>query len=276
MFILFLFFIVILLVYMWKIEPYQLIQKHVQLYSEDISQMVIVQFSDTHIKRNSLAQMKRVVQTINAQHPDIIVFTGDLFDCYEKTADMKQDVIHQFQQLHANIQKIAIFGNHDIGGKAINVYRDIMEEAGFIVLCNQIYINAKHHISILGMDDACVGFEDLKLAETRYQPFQILLSHEPDIADWINRSNTDLILSGHTHGGQVYIPLLCSCFLPRKGKKYRKGCYHLSNATLFVSSGIGTTRLPFRLCNPAEYTLIHICKHPMRKMREMDYTHMDV
>lgn len=268
MFLLLVLCIILLLFYMWKIEPNQLIQKRIELHSNIISNMVIVQFSDTHIKRNSRKQLGRLIHTINAQHPDFIMFTGDLFDCYEKTADMKQDVIALLQQLHANIQKIAVFGNHDIGGKALSVYREIMEDAGFIVLCNQIYLCAKHHLAIMGMDDACVGYEDNKLADTRYQPFQILLSHEPDVADVINRSNTDLILSGHTHGAQVYIPLFCSCFLPRKGKKYRKGCYQFDHTTLFVSAGIGTTRLPLRLCNPAEYTLIHIRKKPQLKITE--------
>lgn len=261
-------FFMLLLLYMWYIEPRRLRKKQLYMNADGIRNLVIVQFSDTHIKRTSIAQIKQLIQAINAQHPDFIVFTGDLFDCYQQTADMKQDIIDLLKQLQANIQKFAVFGNHDIGGHALHIYRDLMEEAGFIVLCNQVYISPKHHIAILGIDDACAGYEDLSIANMRYQKFQILLSHAPDIIDHLHLSHTDLMLSGHTHGGQVYFPLISSYFLPKKGKKYRKGCYQKGSITLFVSAGVGTTRLPFRLFNPPEYTLIHVIETPKIKTKK--------
>jgi len=84
----------------------------------------------------------------------------------------------------------------------------------------------------------------------------ILLGHEPDYADIVARHAVDLMLSGHTHGGQIRIPFMRPHFLPQLGEKYVEGLFSIGPMQLYVNRGIGTVALPFRFNCPPEVTLI--------------------
>ena len=84
----------------------------------------------------------------------------------------------------------------------------------------------------------------------------MLLAHEPDFADTVATRPVDLQLSGHSHGGQVWIPGLGAPWLPPLGKKYPRGLYRLHNLILYTNIGIGTIRAPIRLNAPPEISLI--------------------
>ncbi len=105
--------------------------KHVQLYSEDISQMVIVQFKVIRISKETRTLDETCRTDNQCAASDIIVFTGDLFDCYEKkTADMKQGCLFiSFNNYMQTFRKLPSLETMILAAKAINVYRDIMEEA---------------------------------------------------------------------------------------------------------------------------------------------------
>ena len=84
----------------------------------------------------------------------------------------------------------------------------------------------------------------------------ILLVHEPDILPEVARYDVDLMLSGHTHGGQVRFPFLPAMFLPELGRNYMEGLFRLGSTQLYVNRGVGTVNLPFRFNCPPEITLI--------------------
>jgi predicted MPP superfamily phosphohydrolase len=84
----------------------------------------------------------------------------------------------------------------------------------------------------------------------------ILLAHEPDIAPEAAKHNVDLMLSGHTHGGQVRIPFLPPVMLPPMGKDYVEGHFQVGPMQLYVNRGIGAVQLPFRFNCPPEITVI--------------------
>jgi predicted MPP superfamily phosphohydrolase len=84
----------------------------------------------------------------------------------------------------------------------------------------------------------------------------ILLAHEPDILPRVAKHNVDLMLSGHTHGGQVRFPFVPPMHMPPMGKKYVEGYFQMGHTQLYVNRGIGTVGLPFRLNCPPEITVI--------------------
>lgn len=225
----------------------------------------IVQITDTQLgEYYSLEDLKRVVNRINKLNPDIVVFTGDLIDHAVAYEDLynASDVLGKIQ---ARIGKYAIYGNHDIGGGAIRYYEEIMNEAEFIVLENQketIKVDEKY-ISIFGGDDALLGIHnsDETMKGIDEDDINILLIHEPDLIDEYSEYPIDLALSGHSHGGQVYIPFYGPIVKNALAEKYSKGLYKIDNyrqTNLYVSSGLGNTKLPFRFFNIPEIAVFNL------------------
>ncbi|API93732.1 MULTISPECIES: metallophosphoesterase [Virgibacillus] len=217
----------------------------------------IVQFSDTHIGFHyTLEQLKDLVKKINGLQPDLIVFTGDLVD-EPQNFHWDDTIIHILKKLQAPKGKFWIYGNHDHGGYGTEVVLDTMEKAGFQLLQNNnVTIKEKNESIILaGIDDLMLGKPDITktLSQANTNLFTILLAHEPDFADKAAKHPIDLQLSGHSHGGQIRFPFIGHIYSPAYAEKYVQGEYNLNggNMQLFVNSGIGTTRLPFRfLCKP--------------------------
>ncbi|MEH7110150.1 metallophosphoesterase [Bacillus sp. JJ1764] len=223
----------------------------------------IVQFSDTHLGfQYNLHQLNELVSTINDFAPDIILFTGDLMDEPNKFMQINQ-LRSILQKLHAPLGKYCIYGNHDHGGYGSEIYRDIMESAGFTVLLNQsvpIHYDRSSKIYLTGIDDRMLGRPDLPLAlkNVPSNTFSILLSHAPDVADDASQYPVQWQLSGHSHGGQVKIPFLGALVIPPFARIYQEGLYKIGNnkpLMLYVNRGLGTTRLPFRFMAKPELTV---------------------
>ncbi|HAM81278.1 metallophosphoesterase [Ornithinibacillus bavariensis] len=217
----------------------------------------IVQFSDTHIGFHyTLNQFEELVEKINKLNPDIIVFTGDLVD-EPNHYNWNQRLINLLHSLHAPLGKFWIYGNHDHGGYGTEIVQETMEKAEFILLKNTHHVieNNLDRIILTGIDDVMLGKPNLAkaLENTNTDLFTILLAHEPDYADHTIDYPVDIQLSGHSHGGQVRFPFIGHLYTPKFAEKYVEGKYTFesSNLILYVSRGIGTTRLPYRfLCVP--------------------------
>lgn len=225
----------------------------------------VVQFSDTHIGFHySLEQLNDIVTQINNQQPDLIVFTGDLVDKPD-TYKWNQQLIDTLNSLTASDGKYWIYGNHDHGGYGTNIVRNTMEKAGFELLQNEHVTVNKHgdQIVLAGIDDLMLGKPDLSktLQGVDTNLYTILLAHEPDFADSASTHPIDIQLSGHSHGGQVRIPFVGDLYTPAFAEKYVQGEYALDDFVLYVSRGLGTTRLPYRfLCKP-EYNIYTLKKY---------------
>lgn len=237
--------------------------RHVTIDANIPHPITLLHFTDTHFTPRSVGYLgRRLLKGVRQIHPDILLFSGDLIDHYKRYPQIEQAVVEILKGMEATYGKYAVYGNHDIGGGAKDVYEKIMKQGGFQVLCNQIQELPEQSIAIFGLDDSVAGYEDVSLVNTRLQPFQILLAHEPDICEHMQLDTIALMLSGHTHGGQMYFPILSKKILPKGGKHYRKGMYYVKHTILFVSSGIGTTKLLMRFQNPPEIIVYHIQPKP--------------
>lgn len=248
------------------IEPALLDVKHIYLNIENFStkaELTIAQFSDTHLGfQYDLVDLEKAVEKINALQPDIIVFSGDLIDNAQKYGDIT-NISPILQKLQAPLGKFAVYGNHDYGGGAMKHYQQIMAESGFTLLSNttqKIKLTDGSLIGIGGLDESYFGKPDPELLEKELlkYPYQILLLHEPDLIEKFN-TVPNLAMAGHSHGGQVTIPLIGSVITTRDAEKYWAGSYHLNqNSLLYVNTGLGTTRIPMRFANIPEITLYYL------------------
>ncbi|MDC3416546.1 metallophosphoesterase [Aquibacillus salsiterrae] len=225
--------------------------------AETFHNFKIVQFSDTHIGFNySLEQLSDLVTTINEQNPDMVVFTGDLVDKPNNYSWGKQ-LVHILSSIIAPYGKYWVYGNHDHGGYGTDIVKKTMQDSGFRLLQNSHSTIKKGNDSfnLIGLDDVLLGKPDIEtaLAGIDEKLFSLLLVHEPDFADQSKTYPIDVQLSGHSHGGQVQIPFFGYIYTPEYAQIYVEGNYQIGERplSLFVSRGIGTTRLPYRfLCKP--------------------------
>ncbi len=146
-------------------------------------------------------------------------------------------------------------------------YAKIMKESGFRLLVNEnetITLKNGEKINVIGIDDIILSRPDFEAAfkgiETK--GYKLFISHAPDVVDRLpGEGVVDLQLSGHSHGGQVRLPIVGAPFTVPYGRKYIKGLYEVSEREgmlLYVNSGIGTSQLPYRFLNPPEITLFLI------------------
>ncbi len=219
----------------------------------------ILQLSDLHLgDSSSLPHVKRIVRTVNALKPDIIVSTGDLFDGY---LDMMQPYVETLKTLDAPLGKFAVSGNHEVYAGLEPALR-LTAASGFTVLRNQS-LDIGEGLSIAGIDDPA-SHTDESYSEAERSTFRsvsidryvVFLNHRPSI-----RENTlqhfDLQLSGHTHGGQIF-PFI---FLTKIAYKAKIGLSEIaSNTYLYLSRGTGSWGPQLRLLAPTEITLFEISR----------------
>ncbi|MBN1067548.1 metallophosphoesterase [Clostridium botulinum] len=252
------------------VEPNLLSVKNIEINNssniKNEDTIKIAQISDIHLgEYYTIDKLEKLVNKVNSQNADIIVFTGDLFDNVSKFEDTSK-VAPILKKLNAKIGKYAIYGNHDYGGGAKNIYKNVMEDSGFKILVNDqvnVKLDSGKTISILGLDDALLGNPDVEKTARNIKEsnYNLLLLHEPDLSDKFVSYNIDLILAGHSHGGQVKIPFLGEIVTPPLAEKYKDGLYNLNtqrNTQLYVNSGIGNTKMPFRFMNVPEVSIFEI------------------
>lgn len=249
------------------IEPNLLTVKYENIYSPyvyDKDSLKIVQFSDTHISKYYDAEhLKKAVDKINAEKPDIVVFTGDLIERYNKydNKDKIYEIWEALNEINAPLGKYAVYGNHDYGGGAERAFREIMEKGGFQILQNEKANISSYPVNIIGMDDSIFGTLDKEtiISFLDEGTYNIILSHEPDVADLFLEYAADLFLTGHSHGGQVNLPVIS--YTPPLAQKYIRGMYDLNNyrqTKVYVNVGLGTSTLPLRFMAIPELTVITI------------------
>jgi uncharacterized protein len=224
----------------------------------------VLHFSDTHLSDYySLNQLEKLVQTINEQLPDIVVFTGDLIDNFQTYKETNK-VASILQKIEAKLGRFAIYGNHDHGGYGTQKYREILEDSGFHLLLDEtvpIHLPTENYITVTGLDDFMLGKPKVEqtLQHLKKENFNLLLIHEPDIADRLAEYPIDLQLSGHSHGGQVQIPFYGPIITPPLSKTYVEGFYTIPNSNermkLYVNRGIGTVHIPCRFLSMPELTV---------------------
>lgn len=248
------------------IEPNLLtIKKYEVQVPQGVSNGKIVFFSDTHFgKMYDQSNIEKIVEKINSQNPDIVIFGGDFIDNYARDNSLidLEYLSNNLLKIKANYGKYAIIGNHDYGGGASRVYNETMSLGGFTVIKNNNEFVEKLGVRLIGYDDYLMGYTDPSLYSVKSDDFNIILSHEPDVANDISLKNYGLMLSGHSHGGQVSLPYVTEKVLPVGAKEYVYGRYEdigvNNNIDLIVSRGIGMTSVPFRLFNIPQIMVLEL------------------
>jgi hypothetical protein len=230
----------------------------------------IVQISDFHFEEFTEAFfLETVVRKVNALAPDLVVLTGDFVSRGPLPRHIAAKMSYHCAELLSQLTcplRYSILGNHDcmVNSRAVT---DALVTHGIPVLANRCVPLERdgQRIWLAGIEDVLEQRPDLAAAlPTHRNPDRepvILLAHEPDFADLVVGRQVALVLSGHTHGGQVRIPLLPPIHLPEMGARYVEGFFRLSDHTqLYVNRGIGTVGLPFRLRCPPEITVITLAQ----------------
>src|SRR2546423_528094 len=205
-----------------------------------------VHFSDFHY-RGDAEYAAEVVRTINQLAPDFVCFTSDLVE----EARFALEAFEFIRQI-----KFPVYGcpgNHDFqSGVAHSSFVDVFSATGGAWLADESAVLGAHTLELVGFGRRSIHAFKEPRAER-----QILLLHYPQMANGLGR-RFDLILAGHSHGGQIRLPFYGALVLPKGVGHYEHGYYETPGGPLYVNAGIGTYRIPFRWNCPPELTLITI------------------
>lgn len=265
--------ITLTLLYSRYIGTTSLITKEYKIETTSIGEsfdgLKIVHFSDLHYLRlTNKDTLNTIIDEINLINPDIVIFTGDLIDKdFELSEDEKNVLIELLNTINSKYGKYAIIGNHDMDKDEL--LKEIYSSSNFILMQNSydiIYGNNNDKLFIGGVDTYSYNKADIDKTMEYFKDnedisYKIILTHEPDYTDTIlNKYDVNLILSGHSHNGQINIPYIKNIFLPYGSKKYYKNYYKINNTDLYISSGIGVSRINFRLFNKPSINFYRINK----------------
>jgi predicted MPP superfamily phosphohydrolase len=237
--------------------------------SSEFDRLTIAQLSDIHLDEfTEPFLLREAIDAINQAQPDMVLLTGDYVSAQVLPPKLTVDAVWQCGKLLGSLQckqRYAIFGNHDIWagerhvGEALKFY-------GMTVLRNACLPIERggSRFWLAGLDDPCSGQPDLdeaipsRIRNVADEPV-ILMCHAPDYVDRLRMhpagQAVSLVLSGHTHGGQMRLPIIGPLWLPPGGRKYVEGIFQLGTTQLYVNRGIGSVGVPFRFnCRP-EITL---------------------
>ncbi|MBA4365459.1 MAG: hypothetical protein C0398_05560 [Coprothermobacter sp.] len=229
----------------------------------------VIQLSDPHLGYPSPAAW-RAIDTVRRERPDLVVVTGDVAD---RRSSMPV-VLGWAKQLceAAGVPVVYVPGNHEHwrfgDGEAMEQFLEQLGRAGFVVLENELTRISRRSggspVVIVGLDDSYsyhmdveAGFSGLAAGERA-----IVLEHCPeDVASILASEHASLVLTGHTHGGQVRLPLWGDRLTAAlTGSSFVRGLYQVGDVPLYVSQGLGMSVLPVRFFCPPEVTVFTLSR----------------
>ena len=234
-------------------ETYRLEVKQTVFKNNDIPekflQKRIVFASDFHCGIFfDASRVASTVEAINALDPDIVILGGDYIDTDKKYITPCFD---ELKKIRSKMGVYAILGNHDyrVGERLI---KNAAANSSITILDNDARLLeiGGQRIEIGGVADFLSSTADLRPIENNVKPndFVVLAAHNPAYAKKITSDKIDLVLSGHTHGGQInFFNLWIPFFDWKYGHGYGIGTFKTDKATVIVSNGVGTTILPIRI-----------------------------
>ncbi len=261
---------VLVILYSRYVGTLGLVTREYTIYEDNLpisyNGLKIVHLSDLHYGSviNS-TRLTKIVDEINLINPDIVLFTGDLLNNDTYHEKYKDKILLLLSKINAKYGKYAILGNHDYD-KNTDIVKEILTKSGFNILINSYdVISNKNNdkIFIGGFDDYLLANPDIDKTLSFLNDnnmYSIVLVHEPDYTDNILQynNNINLILSGHSHNGQVRIPIIGTIYTPNGAKKYYDEHYNIGNTNLYISGGIGNSKLDVRLFNHPSINLYRI------------------
>ncbi len=233
---------------------------------KDMKGYKIVQISDYH---NTVVLHEKVLNLTSKEKPDIIVITGDLFDCRKTDIETGLNLLKDLVKISPVYY---VTGNHEARiGNIDNIKMKIEDIGVKIIEDKKISIwKGKSSITLMGIADPQFFLKDKKEDKHAFRnhllnftkdddSFKILLSHRPEFIHTYRDSGVDLVFTGHAHGGQFRIPFTnIGVFVPNQGifPPYASGIKTLDETTVVISRGIGNSVFPFRLFNRPEIVTV--------------------
>ncbi len=226
--------------------------------------LTIVQLSDLHQARFGRGQ-SRLLACCRMQKPDLIALTGDICD-----DENDEELLAFLRQLADIAPCYYVSGNHEAKMNDYTGWLQRVKDCGITDLndrtCPYSYGDVK--ITLAGLSDPTHQVDRHDAASNRNwtslrldqlsadhdREYVILLTHRPELFDLYACYPVNLVLAGHSHGGQIRLPGIGALYAPQQGilPKWAGGMYHKKTATMVVSKGLGCSLLPIRLFNPAE------------------------
>lgn len=208
-------------------------------------------------------KLEKIVELTNKEKPDLILFPGDFVETGVIGGKFIKPVITAgyLSKLQSKYSKVAVLGNHDWWYDGEKV-RSALKNEKIAVLENdstKIIVKGKP-LWVAGLADLTTRYPDVEKAlnKVKNEKSVLLLSHNPDAFPFVPQK-VSLTISGHTHGGQVRFPVVGSLIVPSNfGQKYAFGHVHENNKDLFVSTGLGTSRIPVRFGVSPEISILTI------------------
>jgi predicted MPP superfamily phosphohydrolase len=254
-------------IWAFYIEPSSLIIHNVTLkvphWRAEHAGLKIAVLTDLHVGSPyiGIEKLNLIVARTNAQHPDLVVLLGDfVIEDVIGGRFIEPEVIAQgLKGLRAPLGVVCVLGNHDWWYDGYRVTK-ALRQTGIVVLENQAYRIEYHGkpFWVGGLAELMTRHPDIPgtLAQVDDDDPVILIVHNPDIFPDVT-SRASLTIAGHTHGGQVDLPLLGRRIVPSKyGKRYASGLVVERGRHLYVSTGIGTSIIPVRFRVPPEITIL--------------------
>jgi hypothetical protein len=227
----------------------------------------VVQLSDLHFGEFMTAgYLRKIVETSNAQQPDLVLLTGDYVTApaYSHRNERDQRALQIWPgaeilgSLRARFGRFAILGNHDCYTNPA-IVSEALRDNGHTVLRNQaIPIEANgSRFWLAGLEDVLKRRPDPVTTLQAVPPDECVVAavHEPDYADELRKYPVDFVAAGHSHGGQVRLPGIGAVYLPEGAQKYPMGHYRLGELQLYTNRGVGVIGLPLRFLCPPELTV---------------------
>jgi predicted MPP superfamily phosphohydrolase len=265
--------------YGWQVERFQVeISRHrfqIRNLDPSLEELRIVVCSDWHCGQIlPQAYLERCIEQVNALKPDLVLLPGDFVlgdkRYFEHAADLvkgiKPAIPHGI---------LGTWGNHDHANGLEYGYPPL-SRAGLTILSNQalrLDCNRQLQQDLNGSGICLAGADDLwygkcSLAKTLEgvppDLARLVMAHNPDTAERQSDNQLNLMISGHTHGGQVRVPLLGAPLVPSDfGSKYLHGIVLGPNFPVMITRGLGVTGLPIRIGAPPEISLLTLTAHPI-------------
>lgn len=252
-------FLIFIFIYNY-IQISQFFVNKLTFYSKKLSKALrITQISDYH--SNNYIDSQKLLDKIIHFNPHIIVLTGDIID--SKTKDIHPTLVLIEKLININPNIFFVIGNHELGNKNGDKFISNLKEIGVNILDNYsrtIDIEGEK-INLCGLSFFATNqdYQETMLGIDR-DNFTLLLSHSPNRPIAYSKGIEDLVLTGHTHGGQVRLPLIGAIISPGQGlfPKYDKGVFNINNTVLYIDSGLGNSIFPIRLFNRVQISNITI------------------
>jgi predicted MPP superfamily phosphohydrolase len=242
----------------------------VQPWHVEHAGLKIAVMSDLHVgaPHRDLARLQEVVSLIDEQKPDLIVILGDFViqGVLGGTFVPPEPIAHELSELRAPLGVVAVLGNHDWWFDGERVRRALTTEGIKVLVDDSLRLNHNGKpFWLMGLDDLWTRGNHLEstLAAIYDNEPIIALTHNPDIFPDMPQRVT-LTLAGHTHGGQVNLPLVGRPVVPSKFRqRFAYGLIEEHNGKIFVTGGVGTSILPVRFRVKPEIAILTITKPPL-------------